>query len=723
MADTFTWGSGGNKLTASDRRRRMAEAMLKAGTDYSPVQHWTQGLARVANALVGGWQLREADAADAAGAADIAAKFGQLTGALSGGPSAASMAAPASASVPDAASAASIAPVTAPADLLPRFAQAEAQYGLPRNFLAQTAKIESGFNPSAANPNSSARGLFQFVKGTAKDYGLANPMDPIASTDAAARLAADNKATLMRVLGREPTAGELYLAHQQGGGGASKLLANPNARAVDIVGADAVRLNGGNPNMTAGEFARRWTSRLAANEADMPAPGAMPAEAPLAPAGFAIPPGASAPPAMSGDTFNAIQNGQPLDPVFQAEGVSQPWMGTALEPAQPQIAQAPMPPPRPADLAMPQADMPAPGAAPAIGQMPAAVAPVIDPNSPDAGVRAKIAAEAQGTSASPFAGIVQALSGGNGAVAPSSVSPAVQSVARAMVPPQASETPAAVPPQGGDRTALAMSILNSPYAQPGQRAVAQAIVQQAFKDPAETEMKRLQLDKARREAEAAPLDLEGRRLDIEGKRKNLGKTEAPNVQRIKQPDGSEVAVQWDQASGQWVPLKAPEGGNAVRGAPKLTEAQSKDVGFYNRGSKIIDRLEQQDVALKDTFSALGGNVSNFLKSDAYRNAEQTGRELLAVILRKDTGAAVTPQEMELYGNMYLPKPGDDDRTIAQKRQSRRTAIEGLKMGLGTAEILFNSQNAPPPDAATPPAPATADRAALEAEARRRGLIK
>ena len=35
------------------------------------------------------------------------------------------------------------------------------------------------------------------------------------------------------------------------------------------------------------------------------------------------------------------------------------------------------------------------------------------------------------------------------------------------------------------------------------------------------------------------------------------------MQRIKQPDGSELAVQWDAQRKEWVPLKAPEGGNPV----------------------------------------------------------------------------------------------------------------------------------------------------------------
>lgn len=190
-----------------------------------------------------------------------------------------------------------------------------------------------------------------------------------------------------------------------------------------------------------------------------------------------------------------------------------------------------------------------------------------------------------------------------------------------------------------------------------------------------------------------PMAAESKMLDLEKKRRDA--VGPPETKVVKQADGSEVAVQWDRDKQTWVPMSAPEGGNPVA-SPKLTEQQSKDVGFYNRGSKLLPVLEQQDKALTDVFSAAGANSpigSNFLKSDAFRQAEQTGRELLAVILRKDTGAAVTPQEYNLYGDIYLPKPGDDPATIQQKREARRTAMEGLRMGLGTADIIFRSREA------------------------------
>lgn len=134
--------------------------------------------------------------------------------------------------------------------------------GVPGEHLLAFAQIESGLNPNAKNPTSSAEGLFQQLDANARQYGVANKRDPVQSTRGAAKFYKENRAYLSKVLGRDPSAGELYLAHQQGPGGAAKLLSNPNARAMDIVGRDAVRLNGGDASMTAGEFARKWTSKV-----------------------------------------------------------------------------------------------------------------------------------------------------------------------------------------------------------------------------------------------------------------------------------------------------------------------------------------------------------------------------------------------------------------------------------------------------------------------------
>ncbi|MDF1778784.1 MAG: transglycosylase SLT domain-containing protein [Rhizobiaceae bacterium] len=135
--------------------------------------------------------------------------------------------------------------------------------GINPHVFLHMAKIESAFNPNAFHPKSKACGLFQFILSTAKAYKLTNCRDPRANAEAAAMLFKDNARYLRNVLGREPSAGEIYLAHQQGAGGAAKLLTHPHKLARDIVGAKAVTMNGGHLRMTGIEFAQLWTSKFA----------------------------------------------------------------------------------------------------------------------------------------------------------------------------------------------------------------------------------------------------------------------------------------------------------------------------------------------------------------------------------------------------------------------------------------------------------------------------
>lgn len=158
-----------------------------------------------------------------------------------------------------------------------KMVSAEKQYGLPAGFLARTAELESSNDPTKKNPKSSATGLFQFIDSTAAKYNLTDPTDPAASIDAAARLARDNTKILSETLGRAPTSAELYLAQLQGATGAAKLLSNPDALAVNIVGTKEVINNAGQVDMTAKEYTDKWLSKFGAGaSAETPPPPSNP---------------------------------------------------------------------------------------------------------------------------------------------------------------------------------------------------------------------------------------------------------------------------------------------------------------------------------------------------------------------------------------------------------------------------------------------------------------
>jgi len=133
-------------------------------------------------------------------------------------------------------------------------------------YLDKLAQVESGNNPLAQNVKSSAKGRYQFIDSTAKQYGITaefgTPEYAQQETEAVKKFTEDNYKTLRDKLGRDPSHGELYLAHQQGADGAVKILSQKDQRAVDVLGKEEVLNNGGNENITAEEFARKWTSKF-----------------------------------------------------------------------------------------------------------------------------------------------------------------------------------------------------------------------------------------------------------------------------------------------------------------------------------------------------------------------------------------------------------------------------------------------------------------------------
>lgn len=176
------------------------------------------------------------------------------------------------------------------------------------NYLPRVAQIESTGDPNARN--GSAAGLYQFMPRTAKAFGLSNPFDPAESSNAAARLTQTNEKSLSNALGRTPTDGEMYLAHQQGAVGASKILANPGSTMGALGLGKAAAGNGGSPDTLARDFASKWVGKLD-NVPTAPAPTA-PAGPPMALSGAA--------PAPGGFDLNGPTQGAPASPAGLPNG-------------------------------------------------------------------------------------------------------------------------------------------------------------------------------------------------------------------------------------------------------------------------------------------------------------------------------------------------------------------------------------------------------------------
>ncbi|WP_417672334.1 transglycosylase SLT domain-containing protein [Roseibium sp.] len=158
------------------------------------------------------------------------------------------------------------------------FQSASTSTGTSFDYLVKTAQRESSFNPAAKARTSSATGLFQFIESTwletmkeagprhglekysdqiqrtrSGKYRVADPdmrreildlrKDPEISSLMAGALTQKNATHLRRKLGRDPSEGELYMAHFLGAGGANRLIRasedNANVRADKLFPAQA----------------------------------------------------------------------------------------------------------------------------------------------------------------------------------------------------------------------------------------------------------------------------------------------------------------------------------------------------------------------------------------------------------------------------------------------------------------------------------------------------
>lgn len=211
------------------------------------------------------------------------------------------------------------------------------------------------------------------------------------------------------------------------------------------------------------------------------------------------------------------------------------------------------------------------------------------------------------------------------------------------------------------------------------------------------------------------LDLALRKFEADLAAAQTAGQKAPQIETRYNPEtGLEEKFEWNGS--EWVPFggqKAPapnsglsirtnpdgtteivQGGNGL--PPKMTEGQGDHTGWYMRGKGAHDALSSNEGPLADLVQQ-GLNVipvaGNFFTSDEFKGAKRDAAEFLAVILRKDTGAAVTDKEFELYGPMYIPRPGDSPEQIERLRLARERALEAVRAGVGPGELLIQEREA------------------------------
>lgn len=152
-----------------------------------------------------------------------------------------------------------------------------------------------------------------------------------------------------------------------------------------------------------------------------------------------------------------------------------------------------------------------------------------------------------------------------------------------------------------------------------------------------------------------------------------------------------------EAPGQTETIFGPDGSPIVQRGPArpFTEGQSRDVVYAVRARGALQALEPVAESLTSRGELLAEGVpmglARNLQSSEFQTAMTAGTEFLQAILRKDTGAAITTQEREEYGRVYLPQPGDSPEVLQLRAQARRRALAALEAGMSADQISVQTR--------------------------------
>lgn len=139
---------------------------------------------------------------------------------------------------------------------------------------------------------------------------------------------------------------------------------------------------------------------------------------------------------------------------------------------------------------------------------------------------------------------------------------------------------------------------------------------------------------------------------------------------------------------------------------KFTEGQTTAARYaYNMvgATDAIDMLEGEGVTGAGFFTALkrgAGAVGQYAMSPSEQQYVQAQNDWIAAKLRKESGAAIPPEELEAQRKIYFPMPGDSNAVVKQKGKSRKRAQKGMiAASQGAYKSLF--KDATPEELAVP----------------------
>jgi hypothetical protein len=144
-------------------------------------------------------------------------------------------------------------------------------------------------------------------------------------------------------------------------------------------------------------------------------------------------------------------------------------------------------------------------------------------------------------------------------------------------------------------------------------------------------------------------------------------------------DGQPMLVQQDK-QGNIRPVQG-YGPKAAADKP-LNDSQSKALLFGSRmqaANKVLADLEKSGVSasMPGSRTPIIGGIISAAQGANQQSLDQAKRDFMTAILRRESGASISPTEFDTADKQYFPQIGDSKQVIAQKAANRKLAIDGV----------------------------------------------
>lgn len=131
----------------------------------------------------------------------------------------------------------------------------------------------------------------------------------------------------------------------------------------------------------------------------------------------------------------------------------------------------------------------------------------------------------------------------------------------------------------------------------------------------------------------------------------------------------------------------------------FTETENSSTGFLGRmqaAEKILGGLQGAEPTVYTSAAGSVPFVGDYVQQKAMtpqqQQYKQAADDWIRAKLRKESGAAIPPDEMDQEYKVYFPQPGNSLEVIAQKAQARKMAEAQLMQSAGPAGVAYQARD-------------------------------